>query len=536
MKNNDNGIFYEEKDKRLSSFLKIPKLTHQEEKEFEEYFNRRSIIFFRLSLVMYILVLVPYFFLDYYNAPVTHQTVWLLRFFFFFPGIFIGLYLSYKDIIIKKYQPIVNSLNFIFNLGIISFLVTTQPYELAHKEYYVGIILVMSSALGMRIRLKFVVYNFITIFIIYFILAILFIYQNKMILIDNLYFVITVMAAIITSAYILEISYKTDFLQKKALEHQKEKIQIQKNEIEAQRDEIEAQRNKVLSQKKALEKIHDELSSSIEYARHIQESVLPPQENLNSFFTDSFLFFKPKNVVSGDFYWWYYNKIFKTVVITIADCTGHGVPGAFMSMLGISFLRELVIKENLIYPGTILDKMRKEIISTLAQEKPGRRRKDGMDMSVVSINIETKEVFFAGANNSMYFISGRDLNKEKNKIDWTKVKISKEEKQAVFFYEFKPDKMPISVFTKMDDFTTHEFKIESGDIIYLFTDGFVDQFGGPLGKKFKNKPFKELLLNISKSPMIKQKEVLNDTLHKWLNYNNYKQEQIDDITILGIRI
>ena len=294
------------------------------------------------------------------------------------------------------------------------------------------------------------------------------------------------------------------------LAQQNEEINQQKEEITAQRDEIEAQRNLVVEQKEHLEEVHKEIKDSINYAKRIQTSAMPDLTRVKNHFNDFFMLFKPKDVVSGDFYW--FAEVENQLVITVADCTGHGVPGAFMSILGMSILKEIVVKEYITQPDVILRKLRKEVVRALSQKGEPGEQKDGMDMSLCSINTVTKYLQWSGANNPLILIRKGELS------------------------EIKPDKMPIAIYEKMDRFTLHEFQLKQGDQIYLIGDGYPDQFGGPKGKKIMSKNLKELLLKISNEPMNLQKKILEDKLYDWMNNYGVKYEQIDDITIMGIKI
>ncbi len=301
-------------------------------------------------------------------------------------------------------------------------------------------------------------------------------------------------------------------------------------EVVSQRDEIEAQRDKIENQRNKIEDIHHEVSQSIDYAQRLQQSIFPEEKVLKKFFADEFVFFRPKDKVSGDFYWW--THIEDHTVITATDCTGHGVPGAYMSMLGISFLREIVNKEYITHPGVILRKLRREVIKVLKQKGELGEQKDGMDMALVSINKDTNLLQFAGANNPLYIVT-------RNKLDFKnpeKVKLFEPSKEipncSSFLYEIKPDKMPIAIYDKMNKFINHEIQLYEGDQIYMFSDGYADQFGGPKGKKFKYKAFKCMLLEHSKKPMHEQKQIIEDTFQVWKG----DLEQIDDVVVLGIKI
>jgi len=316
------------------------------------------------------------------------------------------------------------------------------------------------------------------------------------------------------------------------IRQQNEEISSQRDEIESQRDEIQAQRDTVTVQKDEIEKVHEELRDSIFYAQRIQNALLPNQTIIQEKFSDYFIFFKPKDIVSGDFYWWSFINVDDITVIAISDCTGHGIPGGFMSMLGISFLREIVTKEYMTHPGVILRKLRKEIINALKQKGESGEQKDGMDMALISIKHDTNELQFAGANNPLYIVKSGKLKVESNDT----VKVFDNSEPAVqnskLLYEVKPDKMPIGIYGRMDKFTNHKIPLQKGDQLYLFSDGFADQFGGPKNKKYKYKPFKQLLLDNSHLSMAEQKAALEKAFTEWKGDN----EQVDDVTVVGIKI
>lgn len=306
------------------------------------------------------------------------------------------------------------------------------------------------------------------------------------------------------------------------LAFQNKEISQQKEEIMSQRDEIEAQRDLVMDQKDKIEKINDEITDSILYAKYIQNAILPQKEKRDKLLNEHFVFFKPKNIVSGDFYWT--TEVEGKTIIAASDCTGHGVPGAFMSMLGVSFLNDIVNKEYITHPGVILRRLRKEVINALQQKGEQGEQRDGMDIALCSIDFNSMELQFSGANNPLYLVRAKDqypIEGAKN-IEY----------HDNVLYEIKGDKMPIALYEKMDRFQIHEIKLLKGDCLYMFTDGFADQFGGPKGKKFMYKPFKQLLLANCDKSMNEQKAVLDQTLTGW----QQDYEQIDDILVVGIKI
>ncbi|MFC2137166.1 PAS domain S-box protein [Bacteroidota bacterium] len=278
----------------------------------------------------------------------------------------------------------------------------------------------------------------------------------------------------------------------------------QKEEITSQRDEIEIQRDYARRQTK-------DIRDSIQYASKIQNAVLPPQDYLSSILPEHFILFKPRDIVSGDFYW--ATKIEERVIIAAADCTGHGVPGAFMSLLGISFLNEIVnaYKNRIseLNANIILNLLRKNVKSALRQKYERNISKDGMDISLCIIDNSTMEMQFAGAYNTVYIIRDNKLT------------------------EIKGDRMPIGVHIKeKDTFTNHDFKLQKDDTIYLFTDGYIDQFGGDKDGKFLAKNFKDLLIDIQDMPMHSQHNHLDITIEKWMGLNM----QLDDMLVIGLKI
>ena len=262
----------------------------------------------------------------------------------------------------------------------------------------------------------------------------------------------------------------------------------------------------MFNQKEQIEKTHHELSESIDYAMHLQNTILPGAELLEKHFSGHFVFFKPKQKVSGDFYWW--TRVENQVVIAVADCTGHGVPGAFMSLLGVSLLQEIVYKSRITQPAEILEKLREEVIRSLHQRGSRREQKDGMDLALISIDTDTLQCHFAGANNSLYVIRDFKLT------------------------QHKPDKMPISYYEQMDPFASQKIQLKAGDQLYMFSDGYADQFGGEKRKKYKYAAFQKLLTKHSKEEMSEQHSILSATISQWQG----AQEQIDDMVVVGIKV
>jgi serine phosphatase RsbU (regulator of sigma subunit) len=292
----------------------------------------------------------------------------------------------------------------------------------------------------------------------------------------------------------------------KELSMRNEEILAQRDEIEAQRDEIEAQRNTVFKQKEEIELTHNEISASMDYAMRLQDTILPSLVLLEEHFSDHLIFYRPKQKVSGDFYWW--TRSGSSLIIAVADCTGHGVPGAFMSLLGAGLLKEIVSSEGITEPGRILDRLREEVISALCQQGTMGEQKDGMEMAVLNIDTESQKCQYAGARSPLYL-----LRRSKLSI-------------------CRPNLMPISWHQEMHPFDTVDIQLEPSDQLYMFSDGYVDQFGGEHRKKFKYKAFRQVLTEHADLSMSRQQQVLSDTIREWQGEN----EQTDDMVIIGIKI
>jgi serine phosphatase RsbU (regulator of sigma subunit) len=226
-----------------------------------------------------------------------------------------------------------------------------------------------------------------------------------------------------------------------------------------------------------------------------------------------FIYYKPKDIVSGDFYYAlshkHVGKQNEIFYMCTADCTGHGVPGAFMSMLGISYLNESILEKNLVHPNEILDNMRTGIIASLNPEGSEEESKDGMDCVLCAYDFANMKLEFAAANNPLWLMRGGQIT------------------------EYKADKMPVGKYQEnVAPFTLHTIDLKKGDVIYTFTDGYADQFGGDKGKKFKYKQLQEKLLEIHTKPMEDQKKILNETFENWKG----NHEQVDDVCVIGILI
>lgn len=296
------------------------------------------------------------------------------------------------------------------------------------------------------------------------------------------YFVFALIAFLVLSVFII----RSNILRKQA-----------NRELAQQKKEVEEQKHLVVEKQK-------EITDSITYAKRLQQAILPPYEFIAAQVPESFVLYKPKDIVAGDFYW--AEKVGDKFFIAAADCTGHGVPGALVSVVCSNALNQAVNEFGLTDTGKILDKTRELVVNTF--EKSNAEIKDGMDISLLCIDRSLLKVFWSGANNPLWYVAGDTL------------------------HEVKADKQPVGKAYEPKPFTTVELAYEAGTVFYLFTDGLADQFGGPKGKKFKYKQFEETLQALSKRPMQEQMAAIDQRFEAWRG----SLEQVDDVCVIGLRI
>jgi len=301
---------------------------------------------------------------------------------------------------------------------------------------------------------------------------------------------------IVLVAIVLIMKIRRDAAKEK--ERLTKKISDRTFEVMQQKWEMERQNRDITMKSK-------EITDNINYAKRIQAAMLPGQEQIAKHFKQFFILYKPKDVVSGDFY--SFIEAGDKCVITVADCTGHGVSGAFMSMTGSALLHRIISERKIIQPSEILNHLNTGIIESLGQNE--NENNDGMDALIIAVDKKNKTLQYAGANRPLWIIRGEEL------------------------IEVKPDKLPIGgLHIEQKEFSNREIRLQNNDLLYLFTDGYADQFGGELGKKLMTKKFREILLSIRELSMNKQREFLENHLNKWKD----KFEQVDDILVMGIKV
>ncbi len=353
--------------------------------------------------------------------------------------------------------------------------------------------------------------------------AIIFILTNFRIINDEFLFKYSLKTAVFIEVLLLAMSManklrglqkEKELAQEKALISLKEKNNLIDLQNEMLSAKVKERTEALEEQKEQLSKKNKEVIDSINYAKRLQNALMPSIDAVKKIVPNSFVLFKPKDIVSGDFYWIKESKTTykdrensSVIIMSVADCTGHGVPGAFMSIIGLNIFNQTLKEKSVNTPAQALDYLNSQMYNTVNKHKTNVIR-DGMDLAFCAIDKDSLELSFSGAKNGLYIVRNSNL------------------------IELKGDKQPIGYSEHAKAFTLQTFQLEKGDMIYASTDGYADQFGGERGKKFKYKPFKELLINIATKNVAEQKEILNTTFINWKG----NLEQLDDICIVGIRI
>lgn len=309
------------------------------------------------------------------------------------------------------------------------------------------------------------------------------------------------------------------FLQKSKNNRQ---LNEQKNIIESKNKDLKTANTEITAQKEEIEEKNRDIVASINYAKRLQDALLPSADKLVKVLPEVGLLYLPKDIVSGDFYWM--QELNGKVLFAVADCTGHGVPGAMVSVVGLNGLNRVVKEFGEENPAEILRKLDSLVADSFAGQDAESTVRDGMDMSLCCYDPAQSTLAYAGANNPLYII------RHKKENDGSLAAVL--ETNEYVLLEVKANKQPIGHYDKQSDFTRHDVALKPGDAIFLFTDGFADQFGGPKGKKFKYKPFKELLLSIQHQTVDAQMKTVSARFEEWKG----EIEQVDDVCILGVRV
>lgn len=323
---------------------------------------------------------------------------------------------------------------------------------------------------------------------------------------QQLIIIFTVIALIVLSSLLIFAiwQYRLKIKSEQQLQYLNSDLNLKNYQLEENSLVIETQHNTIHQKNK-------EITDSIRYAQKIQTAMMPLKHEFAEYFKEAFVMFEPKDIISGDFFW-ITNRNNKIIFAT-GDCTGHGVPGGFMSMLGVSLLNEIINEHDLTEPALILSRLRKKVIIALRQKGLSGEQQDGMDMTICVIDKEQMTLNYAAANHAFYIIRKKESGFE--------------------LEEFNGDKQPVGIFgSDLKPFKQHSIELKPNDVVYTFTDGFADQFGGPKGKKFKYKQLKELLVSIQHLDLAAQEKIVKEQFTNWKG----NLEQVDDVCLIGIRV
>lgn len=528
-------------------------------------------IFIRLreKLYLYYFLYVTFLFLFLFNTDgysflyfwpnnpwwANHSTIFFVLFANLFMFLFSQIFLRIKEFA-PKINQLINLLIFMV-LAVLPLVFVDYPYYMIAAKFvnfssaFVMVVVMWATIIAMSNNYtpaKFILFSYILLLSG----VLLYVLRNFGVVPNNGYTIYGVKVGFALQVLFMTLAVIERFkrMKEEANQYLEDEVQERTEEIMKQKEEIEAQRDNILEKNEELNKKtveilkqndeivkhrnrlsekNKEVTDSINYAKRIQDAVLPSKQTLNKFFPDNFILYKPRDIVSGDFYWFkeHNNKL----IVTAADCTGHGVPGAILSMLGITYINEITNSTSCgdVSAAGMLNTLRENFIASLYQKDNMSKSYDGMDMALCIIDLTYKKkhddtknrpyynLQFSGANNPLYILQKQEPgSKEKYKLK-----------------HIKGDKMPVGVLTEnYKPFINHEIRVYEGDVIYVFTDGFVDQFGGPDEKKFKPKQFRDILLNNADKPMFEQLTKLQREFYMWKG----NQEQVDDILVIGIRI
>ena len=494
------------------------------------YRERKSNLVFSIFCFLLSYYFISIFITKYVISNPETQKGFIFSFYLSFPFLFISLISVFYSFF---YQKIPKQFYFITAMALITSICLFSEYTIGAVLLTLLIVIVLFEVLRIMImanRKKMKGARIITIgflsFISFvsFLLAQIFLRDGKLVYGSNefagvilvILFLLTILSIPLSMSIFLAWDFsqtnkslseklvEVEELSVKTIEQEKEKQKMLAEQNEVLEVQVEERTKEINQQKKVIEEKNKDITDSINYAQRIQKSILPTDQEIKDIFKESFVLFKPRDIVSGDFYQFKKNGDLKYAIL--ADCTGHGVPGALMSMVGSNLLKQIILERGTKEPNKILSELHKEVRSTLRQTG-GVQSHDGMDAAILLLH--KKKIFIASANRPVYIVKEGILT------------------------ELKPDKRSIGGSQASDEieFNLNEVDVETGMMVYLFSDGYADQFGGEAGKKFKVKNLSNLLLSIHTNALLDQKNILNAAFDEWKKH----LEQVDDVSLIGIR-
>ncbi len=497
--------------------LFFPKFDEATEAHFLDDYNRKSIIFLQITLLATAFTTTVLFSsLDVRMIPIHKDIVWRIRFFIQLPTLLIAFYLTFKPIAIKRFQTLAFLSNFFLSLTVIAMIAISSPQELAHTQYYYGILLIMTLVIVMRIRFKATIINLTLVSAIYIFISVFYNemlstavkYNHPILFINSVMFLFATYLSIAGASYLLENFSRWNFLAQQMLVKEKQIVEETIEEINTKNEEIKMKNTVLHQQNIEIEHNHQRITDSIIYAKHIQKKILPQSEKINNSIPKNFVLYKPKDIVSGDFYWFAHQN--DITYIAAIDCTGHGVPGAFLTFICNNLLNKGLFEKNITSPCKLLNFLNDEINLILHSNEKEIGINDGMDLVLCAFDFNNNVLRFSGAKNPLILIREGEINRYKTN------------KQSIgTLFSDKPI-----------HFEAQEIKLQKNDCIYIFSDGFADQFGEASKRKYMITRFRKKLLEIHKLSPEEQKKHLDNELSQWKG----KETQTDDVLVIGIKI
>ncbi len=506
----------------ILSLFSLAKLPPSHKQAFDLQYNQASIPYLRLTTYIVIVYSMPYYYLDYVSAPQNYKLIWLVRTIGIVLPTIVLYFLSFGKKFVKKYQLYATLYVLWTSLSIEAMLYVCNPDEICTKTYFLGILILNSLSILTRLRLK----NAVLVYLISFVGFIILIFAKQHLdkdlplLLNRLLLYFSMLTTLTVSHFFIEDNRIKIFLNEINLREKNSELEMQNATIQSQKAELEAQNDQLALQKKTLENYNRKLQDSINYARKIQMALLPDRDLLTKYLADWAIYYSPKETVSGDFYHWQLKD--NKLVIAVADSTGHGVPGAFMSVLLIGQLKDLIEKSKELNPALILKDLRNSVIKTLKQDH-STPISDGCDISLMIYDPEKKEFTFSGANMHGLWITRKIELPENTKFIGTDKGFS--------LIQLSATSQPISFYKKMRDFHLVTIPVSPGDKVILFSDGVIDQFNSKY-RKLTSKRFKKFVLeNAGQSPT----EFI-ETFKNFFEHWKDGVHQTDDVSLLILQI
>ncbi len=502
--------------------LNIPRIPKELEKKFTLEYNKRTIPFARLVFIIVLLFLPFYYYLDFISSQESCKTLWLIRTLGLVLPSVLMIFISLWKKFYVYYQLIMSLYLFIMSASIIAMIYVCRSDESCYNFYFIGILTINALTLMSRLKYKNALSIYLLTAILYFSVAILKQHLSDTLLYNDFLFFVSVLTAYTLAHFFLESYMRNLFLNELKLKDANDELTYQNQKIFQQNEELQILNSRLHKQKEELEHYNKKINDSINYAQRIQKALLPQVDVLQSVVANYFIYFYPKDIVSGDFYWW--TKKGDYFFFALADCTGHGVPGAFMSMLGISLLEKIVITQNINQTNEIIYHLTKSL-KFLLKYNDKMNINDTMDIALLKLDKKNKFLQYSGIH-----INTLILTKNKHNIKSPKIQIIENDNN--YLYQINADKFQAG-YHNIDQFkfTSVIIPIDPSDSIFIFSDGLSDQMSPNMHKLTKAR-IRNLIIENSTFPLQTIGEKVMKSFHNWKQDKN----QTDDVLFVGLEL